>query len=89
MKKLSQQELLLSFLVCFIILRDTCNSTHERLTCMFPVGGGGFTPVADVELYGLMMLLCLLNFFASLLENIHLNVFGIFHIHSIPNILIS
>lgn len=56
---------------------------------MFPVGGGGFTPVADVELYGLMMLLCLLNFFASLLENIHLNIFGIFHIHSVHNILIS
>lgn len=60
MKKLSQQELLLSFLVCFI--RDTCNSTHERLTCMFPVGGGGFTPVADVKLNGLMMLLCFAKF---------------------------
>lgn len=77
MKKLSQQELLLSFLVCFIkcsILRDACNSNHERLTCMFPVGGGGFTPVADVGLYGLMILLWLLNIFASVLENIYFNI---------------
>lgn len=54
MKKLSQQELLLSFLIYFIkctILRDTCNSNHERLTCMFPVGGGSFILVADVWLY--------------------------------------